>query len=313
MDLRLIINTVADYRDQLFGGSDMDPEQRRRNRASSSAAAELARDGVPPLPESARELLRILRDPHFRTRDVVAVLESDPALTAEIIHLANSAANARIAPCDTAAKAFTRLGARAVVDLAVTAHVMALGANATGAARDAVNHSVRVATIVRGLPTLRAFSAERLFLCGLVHDIGIQLLSAAGEFHYTRDLLDDPDLCELETRRLRFDHATLGAVAMKMWEVPDPVSRIVAWHHHLDQAIERGGDVAYMVATLSLAEALDTNSSANGYLSSLAAANIANRADCQFLGLTADDLELLWETTIADELMRVHPIVAQAA
>ena len=308
MNLRQILTTVASYRDDLFGRNDLTPEQKQRNMAQASAAANLAEEGVPPLPESVQELLRVLRDPNFKTRDAVSALESDPALAAEVIHLANSAANARKSPCDTTGKAFARLGAKAVGDLAVAAHVMAMGANTTGVARIVVNRSVRVATILRGMPKFRGYSPERLFLCGLVHDIGIQLLSQSGEFTYTEEMLIGDDLCDKERRRMRFDHATLGAIAMKMWDVPDPVSRIVAWHHHLDEAIERGGDVAHMVATLRLAQKLEDAASDTGDLAPFAAANVANSKECAFLGLSADDLMLLWESQIVDELKTVKAL-----
>lgn len=308
-----VLNAIVAYKDDLFGPRGLTDEQRLRNRAEASAAAEIAREGVQPLPESVTNLLNILRDPMFEVKDAVRALEADPALTAEVVHLANSAANARQAPCDTVTKAFRRLGARAVGDLAIAAHVMALGANATGASRDVVDHSVRVATIVRGLPAFRGYSQERLFLCGLVHDIGITLLDQSSEFHYAPDgSLDGDDLCALERKKLRFDHATLGAMAMKMWEVPDPVSRIVAWHHELDLALERRGDVAHMVATLRLAEIIEEAVGHANEMTQIIANNIANRREAEFLGLTGEDLMLLWESSIQDDLRTTRTLAAAA-
>lgn len=308
-----VLSAVVAYKDDLFGSKGLTDEQKAQNRAETSAAAELARQGVQPLPESVTKLLTILRDPMFDVRDAVAALEADPALTAEVVHLANSAANARKAPCDTVAKAFRRLGARAVGDLAIAAHVMALGANATGASRLVVDHSVRVATIVRGLPAFRGYSQERLFLCGLVHDIGITLLDQSGEYTYdVQGSIDGDDLCAAERKRLRFDHATLGAIAMKMWEVPDPVSRIVAWHHELDLALERRGDVAHMVATLRLAEIIEEAVGHSNEMTQVIADNIANRREAQFLGLSGEDLMLLWQSSICDDLKSTRTFAAAA-
>ncbi len=308
-----VLSTIVAYKDDLFGPKGLTDEQKAKNRAETSAAAEIARQGVQPLPESVTKLLAVLRDPMFEIRDAVAALESDPALTAEVVHLANSAANARKAPCDTVAKAFRRLGARSVGDLAIAAHVMALGANATGASRLVVDHSVRVATIVRGLPAFRGYSQERLFLCGLVHDIGITLLDQSGEYTYDVDAdVDGDDLCEAERKRLRFDHATLGAIAMKMWEVPDPVSRIVAWHHELDLALERRGDVAHMVATLRLAEIIEEAVGHANEMTQVMADNIANRQEAQFLGLSGADLMLLWQSSIQDDLRSTRTLAAAA-
>lgn len=313
MKLSAVLSAIVSYKDDLFGPKGLTPEQRATNRAEASAAAELARLGVEPLPESVVELLGILRDPNFRVRQAVAAVEADPALTAEIIHLANSAANSRKAPCDTITKAFGRLGARAVGDVAIASHVMALGAKTTGASRDVVDHSVRVATIIRGLPAFRGYSPERLFLCGLVHDIGITLLDQSGEFNYDPDGdMDGEDICAAERKRLGFDHATLGAIAMKMWDVPDPVSRIVAWHHDLELALERRGDVAHMVATLHLAEIIEQAVGHKNTMTQVMATNIANRRATEFLGLTADDLMLLWESCICDDLNSTRTLAAAA-
>lgn len=305
-----VFSAIVSYKDELFGLRGLTDEQRVKNRAEASAAATIARHGVKPLPESVIQLLTVLRDPMFRVHNAIAAVEADPALTGQIIHLANSAAHARRAPCDTVAKAFGRLGTRAVGDVAIAAHVMALGASATGISREVVDHSVRVATIVRGLPAFRGYSPERLFLCGLVHDIGITLLDQSGEFTYSDS--DGEDLCIAERKRLGFDHATLGAMAMKMWDVPDPVSRIVAWHHDLDLALERRGDVAHMVATLRLAEVIEKLVGPANIMTHVTATNIAERRVARFLGLTGEDLLLLWESSICDDLRFTRTLAAAA-
>ena len=303
MDLSGIITTIAHYRDDLLGHGNVNADTRARNRASASGAAELANEGVKPLPESVVKLLAVLKDPNFCTRDAISALEHDPALAAEVVHLANSAANARKAPCDTVEMAFRRLGARAVGDLAIAAHVMNLNAYATGFGRNIAEHSVRVANILRWLPAFRGYSPQRLFLCGLVHDLGATLLDQSGEFHYSEmKHFDDADQSAAEIKKLGFDHATLGAIAMKMWDVPDPVSRIIAWHHDLDLAIERGGDVAYMVATLALAEAIEEAVGLECHMTQMVANNIAGKPQSTFLGITGDDILLIWETGLADDL-----------
>jgi HD-like signal output (HDOD) protein len=298
------VATIASYKDELLGKTKVDPEEKARHLASVSEAAALAQSGVQPLPESVATLLSTLRNPNFKVEKAISIVESDPALTADLMHLANSASNSRKSPCDSVTIAFKRLGARKVADLAVATHVLALANNATGIGRDVAEHSVRCASILRCFPAFRGYSTDRLFLCGLVHDLGVMLLDQAGEFEYTRDVmhLEDDDLRRLEFSKLGFDHATLGAVAMKMWDVPDPVSRVVAWHHDVDQALERGGDVAAMVAAIRLAAFIERLAAGPGGFHERGAEAIARRREAQWLGVGAPDLMLLWESSIEDAL-----------
>ncbi len=47
-------------------------------------------DTMPPLPEVAYRVLQIVNDPEFSTDALVAVVRTDPALTARILKLCNS-------------------------------------------------------------------------------------------------------------------------------------------------------------------------------------------------------------------------------
>ena len=46
---------------------------------------------IPALPTAAVEVLRLLEDPHTGISEIMRAIEFDPALTAEVLRLANTA------------------------------------------------------------------------------------------------------------------------------------------------------------------------------------------------------------------------------
>src|SRR6476620_3878256 len=63
----------------------------------------------------------LANDPHGTTTDLVAVIESDEAFSANLLRYANSAANARPIRARTIRQAVTLLGRRALVRIALEA------------------------------------------------------------------------------------------------------------------------------------------------------------------------------------------------
>ena len=64
---------------------------------------------------------KLADDPHGTTADLVAVVESDEAFSANLLRYANSAANARPIRARTIRQAITLLGRRALVRIALEA------------------------------------------------------------------------------------------------------------------------------------------------------------------------------------------------
>ena len=79
---------------------------------------------IGPLPVLSGTVARIrtlANDPHGTTTDLVTVIESDEAFSANLLRYANSAANARPIRARTIRQAVTLLGRRALVRIALEA------------------------------------------------------------------------------------------------------------------------------------------------------------------------------------------------
>jgi putative nucleotidyltransferase with HDIG domain len=242
-------------------------------------------------------------DPYFRTKDAVGALDSDPALAVDVLRLANSAAFIGRSPCRSTADAFNRLGATRVKDLVVSSYLEGLGASMSGYSRIAFDHSIRVAKIARALPANAGCTPDRLYLCGLVHDIGITLLDQSGEFtYYTGHYEDDDVQCAAERSVLGFDHATLGAVAAELWGLPHPISAVIVGHHHPDEALAQPGDAGRMSALLFIAEDLERLTGGTDQLSEADFERVAASSAGQLMEISAAVLQSLWSERVVGKL-----------
>jgi len=189
-----------------------------------------------PVQQSAvGRALVVLDDPNASAQDVAAVLQSDPALCARALQLANSAQfgmSARVASLD---QAVVTLGATTMRTL-----VVSTASGMFGRPEDLPpgfwNHAVAVAAA--SAIAARMCSAPRgdAICAGLLHDLGTALLYrydrdnysariAAGHDHADR-LLDD----EVDTYGA--DHAALGGEALAAWNLPPVIVNALRTHHH---------------------------------------------------------------------------------
>jgi len=236
-------------------------EETSENRAAISAAAFVAkRLGGRSPPTSARRIAEITADPSFQVADVVTLLESDPALSARLLQIVNSAGYAPRTGCRSVHRAVMLLGAtrlRAVTTAAGVLHLFDVESPAAYRVRE---HSTVVGALARSLAPLCALPPDEMFTCGALHDLGKLMLLEAEEDEYCALLERNGDrfdrLYARERARYGFDHAMLAGHVLRAWRIPDPVPRVVAWHHDPLQAEREDRDIAARVHLLRLADRL---------------------------------------------------------
>ncbi|HEX2671898.1 MAG TPA: HDOD domain-containing protein, partial [Polyangiaceae bacterium] len=98
---------------------------------------------------------------------------------------------------------------------------------------------------------------DELFTCGFLHDIGkLMMLDTEGEKYaeLVRNYGGAPDQLHTHERRIfGFDHALLGAHVLKAWNIPEPVPKVVLYHHAPQRALQ-DTLLSSMVHTLRLAD-----------------------------------------------------------
>ena len=249
---------VAIQEDLWFGSSQDD---RAEERAAQSMAAKVGRVvGAKPFPEAARRLDELTRGVSCKIGDVVRVLETDPALSARLLRLVNSSGYALRMRCSSVHHAAVLVGTRRLNQLATTAAVLDMFESSTRFATRIVEHAAVVGSLCRYLAAHFGLPSDELATSGFLHDIGKLVLLDTEGLAYA-NLLENhsnaPDQASrAEREQFGFDHAVLGAHVLSAWHIPEPVPKVVAWHHHPARALQAGGMVAAMVQALRMADAI---------------------------------------------------------
>jgi putative nucleotidyltransferase with HDIG domain len=214
---------------------------------------------APKLPASFHtlpRLLALLDDPNAGCDDLAEMIRIDPALTAALFRVSNSATYSGGQRAKTLPEAVGRLGMREVYRV-VLQIVTAPALNAKEAALhgrvDLWRHSLATAVAAQTLAEhLTTEDPEVVFSAALLHDIGKSVLVRAGGEHYVK-LLENCATTSVsvdyaEREEYGFDHAELGAQLLRAWKFPDQIVAAVGGHHNLLTARKDYHRIAVLVS-----------------------------------------------------------------
>jgi putative nucleotidyltransferase with HDIG domain len=200
----------------------------------------IARIGVLPVLDRALQRVRELAaDPESDTNELVAALEADPGLAANVLRFANSAANARPIRAQTLRQAVNLVGRISVGRLAVEAAVcrfFELAPGTGGASRGLLHvHASQVAGVAGALAERAGADVEAAHLSGLLHDLGKLVMPLAfGEERLDALAREAPigvARAELERERFGVDHAYAGEVFAREAFLEARVFNAIGSHH----------------------------------------------------------------------------------
>ena len=276
-----------------FGGRDQDAEEA----ASKSLAATAARIvGAKPFPVAAKRLEELTRTTSARIEQVVGVLESDPALSARLLRLVNSAGYGLKVRCTSVRHAAVLVGTRRLNQVATTAAILDLFESSNTLAAELLEHAAIVGSLCRYLAVHLGLPHDELFTCGFLHDIGkIMLLDTERDVYpaLLREFGGNPDsVHEQERRVFGFDHATLGAHVLTAWNIPEPVPKVIAWHHQPARAMQ-DSLLSAMVQTLRLADLLAYELGRRQEQEGIAL--VAQSEAAQYLDISEPQLASMWK------------------
>lgn len=207
-------------------------------------------------PEVALRIDEVLADDTSSAADIGALIEPDPALSAALLRIANSAAYSAGGAVDNAETAVRIVGSREVRDLtyAISSVKSFEGVpNELISVEDFWKHSLYCASAAQQIAkSAKICHGVSLFTAGLLHDIG-QLVM----FNQCPDLsrqalqlsLDSDDgrsVCHAERNVFGYDHTDVGAALAQCWQFPETLRAAIA-HHHAPFESEDYSDVAMVV------------------------------------------------------------------
>jgi putative nucleotidyltransferase with HDIG domain len=198
---------------------------------------------VPTVYMRMMEALKQLDSPIQRVADIVS---SDPGLTAQLLHLVNSAFFGLPQSVSNPVQAVQMLGVGRVRSLALSLKLFSSFEKITcqEIKVDQIwNHSLFTAMVARRIMEMESddfIKAEEAFTAGLLHDIGKLILAANLPKDY-RKVLDlahsqKQPLEAVERDVLKATHAEVGAFLLGAWGLPASLLEAVCFHHHPSQA-----------------------------------------------------------------------------
>jgi HD-like signal output (HDOD) protein len=204
------------------------------------------------LPEVYIRLQQVLGRDDYSMQEVTEVIQYDPAITTRLLNLVRSAYLGLGPRIDTVGHAVNYLGARSVHDLVLTT---VLADSFSQIRNDAFNlqdfwhRSVKAALIARNLTReVAAADAERLFIAGLIHDIGQLLMQQVipQQMRLVIETAREQSLPRhlVERQQLGFDAAAVGAELLGRWKLPETLVGAIAFRHEPEQAGDNARDAA---------------------------------------------------------------------
>jgi len=197
---------------------------------------------VPSPPDLYFEVVRALRAPDVDIEKIAQRAAQDPAMTAKLLQLANSAAIGLRHRVTSVQSAIGYLGLETTRSLILLAHTFSYcdKTRLAGFSIEALwRHSLRTGLLARAIARHEDAPAETVdeaFLAGLLHDIGELLMAVNIPEDYARVIARARQckvpLWQAEFELLQATHAELGAELMAIWGLPLTVVEALALHHH---------------------------------------------------------------------------------
>ncbi|MCP5144629.1 MAG: HDOD domain-containing protein [Gammaproteobacteria bacterium] len=220
-------------------GSAINLRQRLDNSIFEASLGKLT--SIPSLPAIYQELTVAIDAPDCSADRIGAIIEKDPAMTAKLLKLVNSAyfsPRTAITRADTAA---SMLGLGMLRELIIAFHIfeqMETRPSGRIDLQELWQYSERVAQASSNIARLAGYGEEACraaFGAGLLHEVGALLLAMHSPCLYDIVMTDcaatGADVCEVEKYHFSIAHTTAGAYLLSLWGLPQSITFAVEYHH----------------------------------------------------------------------------------
>lgn len=217
--------------------------------------AKLKKSFVLPSPSgTVMEMIRVCNKADSSLSDVADVIQTDPALSAELIKYANSALMATGMQVASVQKASVKLGMKNIVNIAMGLSL--LSENKSGKCEHFDYALFWRTCLARGIAARelskmnREFDPDELFICALLSQIGQLALCSIFPEEYDQILLDPPvhsSLQDKEQTVFNIDSSELTVELFLDWGMPAHLALAAGFYQDLG-SVELGSDATLRIA-----------------------------------------------------------------
>ncbi len=210
---------------------------------------------LPPFSTIANRALKLTNDPRSSAIDISRVISYDPAFTARVLRMANSAYYGFTRDVTTVSEAIVILGYETLksVVLALTLQnfydreIRGYGLKQG----ELWKHSVGCALASRLIANQVKYpNIEEAFIAGLLHDVGKVTLNlfVRDELYQIIDIAGSQGLsfAEAEKKVLGFDHQDIGAKVANKWNFNEKIVEAIQ-HHHRPGRVRKDAELTAIV------------------------------------------------------------------
>jgi len=216
--------------------------------------------GLASFPDIYYKINEVLNSPRSSASHMADVVEKDTSLSAKLLKIVNSAFYSFPSKIDSIRRAITIIGTKELATLAVG--ISAIEAF-NGIPRELTNmkvfwrHSIACGVFARLLGTyIEGVSTERLFVSGLLHDVGrlviFKTLPDYSAYSLYLSISQGKPLASIEKSLYGFEHADVGGALMDKWKFPAKLVRNVRFHH-ADTPVETESSILNIADCLAIA------------------------------------------------------------
>ncbi len=198
-------------------------------------------DSLPPMPEHVSRLRKISSNPYSRFQDFQPLIEADPVLCADILHMANSAYYGLNRTIESVGEAIRYIGIKHLADYVSTFFsnrvLKKLFAKITDLS-EYFKHSQAISLATKIVAKHAKKPIEYQDFCtvaGLLHDIGRLILLLISDKDRTKLLghkwEDVTELVEKEKELTGVDHCYVGMKLCEKWRFSQKLQTSILYHH----------------------------------------------------------------------------------
>ncbi len=259
---------------------------------------------LPTLPPVADKIIQLINSNAAFVGSIVETIEKDPAISAKVIGFSNAAFYRMGDPVTTIRDAVMKVGFDNIKSVALGISLLTIFKSEHGGGPhdygNIIKHSVATGLISKEIVDILEWQDEgEVFTCGLLHDIGLLVMSAYFPdiyAHIMSKFRKSAVFSDVEKEVCGFVHGEVGAWLADKWNLPETIYESVRFHHSPSKAVVNPAITAVVhVADIVAARNNYSPISMKGYESAL------DKTAVKLLGMT--------EQTIADLESRVEEIV----
>ncbi|MDR2629370.1 MAG: HDOD domain-containing protein [Spirochaetaceae bacterium] len=228
-------------------------QTRIENLAILSSAIVNNVNSLPQFPENIIQVQKMIGDPKAEMAEIAQRISMDPALTADLLKIVNSAQYMLLKKVDSIADAVKMVGMRGIKNLLYSYGTLKVLGDETAEKKELWEHSYKTAFYAYNL--IKNFHKnnnllEDAYVGGILHDMGKiifanvhpELLEKIKEFCTEKNL----PASTFEDLSAGMNHAEIGALIAEKWNFPESLVNAIRFHHDPTAAPE--GDRALVEA-----------------------------------------------------------------